>query len=705
MNRKKNTNGAVSVFLVIILVPCLLVASIFADLGRVHVSKGMATSSADLAMDALLTNFDADLNEWYGMVVSCQNIEEFYEASAQLYMRTLASTGLSDEEIVSLIGKVDNLTGEPDIYDMLQVESLTAPSDMITEVPDANLTNPIYIKEEIVEFMKYRAPIELTLGIIDSLSKDSTYVEASKTDDTKPLVDSKTSFYEAEGELLKAAFNSYVAIYDYYSVAVKGGGLSNEKLSGYVDKLTEYKDVYSQIHLSMIKNLINTEGLATYSRATADLSLYSYSYTSSEIYSEIEEKVVVISKDDDEESEDEEDEESEEDEEETTTEEETTEPETEIVKIYHLYGDKIQSLMDNLQTKINNFNSAKAAYETAVESLMGNLPGSGDDQAYVIQWWVQMNNAVNTGSDSKTTAVLNAGKEMINAYAKLDAISAPELTISNTDNLETGWETEVTRLKNEAKSLQEKYLVAGYPEEGADVYLKAVNKLESVSVNNLSTISASNNKVTVDGEVKTLDSAISHIQSKLTAMRDELDGYVEYLDIAIDGDEDQGVPSLTELSTLAGNYDTKLGEWIDNVDTTLTNDSESSLGQNDKNEIGVITGEVAEGEEDKLQEIDINDFTNEITSEAVTELSTRLSNIRTQLKNVIAAIDSLIYGSKKLTGIASYSVFKGEATASTVKKVDIELTNAQLKNYADTTFKTLFDPDTNPVYTLTNMDN
>ena len=700
MNRYKNTSGAVSVFLVIILVPCLLVTSIFADLGRVHLSKGMATSAADLALDALMTNFDADLNEWYGMVVSCQNIEEFYEASAQLYMRTLASTGLSEEEILSLVGKVDNLLGEPEIYDMLQVESLTAPSDMISEVPDANLTNPVYIKEEIVEFMKYRAPIELTLGIIDSLQKDKTYVEASKTEDTKPLVESKTAFYEAEGELLKAAFNSYVAIYDYFKIAVENGGLSNEKLSGYVDKLTEYKNVYSDIHLLMIKNLINTQGLAAYSRATASINMYSYSYTDKEIYSELEEKIIVVSNDDDEESE--------EDTSETeSTEEESTEPETQIIKIYHLYGDKLQSLMDNLEKKITAFKAAKTNYENAVSGLMGNLPGTGDEQAYLIQWWVQMNAAVNTGSDNVTTALASAGREMINAYAKLDAIGGCQ--ISRTENLEVGWETEVTRLKNEAKSLQGRYLVAGVSDD-ADPYLKAVKKLETVSANNINTISASHNKVTVDGETKSLDSAIAHIKSRLTAMKTELEGYVEYLDTAIDGNEsDKSVPegdrvvSLLKLTILAQNYDTSLGTWIDNVDTTLKNDSESSMAQNDKQEIGILTGEIKEGEDSKLQEISMAEFTNEITPTAVTELSTRLSNIRTQLKNVIGAIDSLIYGSEKLTGIGSYSTFKAKATAGTVKAADIKLTNAELKSYADTTFKTLFDPDTDPVYTLANL--
>ena len=59
----KRERGAVSVFLVIILVPCMLVASIFVDVGRVYLSKSMAESAADMALNSLMTHYDADLND------------------------------------------------------------------------------------------------------------------------------------------------------------------------------------------------------------------------------------------------------------------------------------------------------------------------------------------------------------------------------------------------------------------------------------------------------------------------------------------------------------------------------------------------------------------------------------------------------------------------------------------------------------------
>ena len=99
MRSKRGQKGAISVFLSIILVPCIVVSSVFVDLGRVHLSKTMAESSADLALNSLLTNYDADLKDWYGMVASCQNIQEFYEVSAQYFLRTISSQNLSSQTL------------------------------------------------------------------------------------------------------------------------------------------------------------------------------------------------------------------------------------------------------------------------------------------------------------------------------------------------------------------------------------------------------------------------------------------------------------------------------------------------------------------------------------------------------------------------------------------------------------------------------
>ena len=94
MKSYKKTRGAVSVFLVLILVPCLLASSIFVDVSRVELAKGDTLSAADNALNALLAHFDTDLNDWYGMVASCQNIDEFYAQSKNYFLSIVTSQDL-----------------------------------------------------------------------------------------------------------------------------------------------------------------------------------------------------------------------------------------------------------------------------------------------------------------------------------------------------------------------------------------------------------------------------------------------------------------------------------------------------------------------------------------------------------------------------------------------------------------------------------
>ena len=109
MKKRDFQKGAVSVFLVIILIPCIVISGIFVDLSRVKLSQGVATSSADLALNSLMANYDKDLSEFYGLMGSCQNIEDFYEESAQFFLQALYSQGLSADDAESLMAYVSTL--------------------------------------------------------------------------------------------------------------------------------------------------------------------------------------------------------------------------------------------------------------------------------------------------------------------------------------------------------------------------------------------------------------------------------------------------------------------------------------------------------------------------------------------------------------------------------------------------------------------
>ncbi len=640
MKKKNGSRGAISVFLAMILVPCIVVSSLFVDLSRVHLSKTTAESSADLALNALLTNYDADLKDWYGMVASCQNIEEFYQVSANYFIRTLKSQGMSDAEIILLSDYYANATNDDTIYDLLKVECNTQPGAMISAVDGANLSNAALIKEQVVEFMKYRAPIEITTNLVERFKSDSTVMQAIEAEENEPLVEDKQEFFESEGKLTEAAFYSYQAIRAYY-VEANTKGLTNASLSEEYSKFGNYQNVYREILGYVISNLTNTSGLSRYNRYTISKTYYNDYYSNptkrfSDVYSE--------------------------------------KKKVDGVDTYYIDLDDVKDLVDDLAEKKQDFLTAKSNFESAAQPILNKLPyGTGESQTNPIQWWVQMNNAVNASSGTNhTSKVSSAAKAMMQAYSKVLAIDECELRGDLPEDWDSlsDWKDEygATTLISSVESLHYTYLSAGRT-NNSDTYLKAVSNLESVSSSQYGNISASNLYVTVDGQRKNLNSAISYISSDLASTRAEMQAYVDLLDVAIDGD-DGDTPSLTELKSYVTTYEQKLGDW-----TSTAGNTNTTMGDADTQEINGMSASI---------EIDTDD---------VDTLKTRLTRIRSQVQGLIDDIDSLKWGGTAIKDITSLDTFKSKVS---IDKSRIGTTNSDIKSYRDSLFSQKFTPQTLP---------
>lgn len=651
MKLRRDSRGAVSVFLIIILVPCIFISSIFVDISRVHLSRSMAQSAGDLALNTLMTNYDADLSDWYGMAASCQSIEEFYEGSAQFFLRTISSQGLSEDEIKTVASYYAAATDDDTIYDLLQVELMTAPSEMIKAVDGANLTNATMLKKQVVEFMKYRAPIELATSLFERWKANSGDLKAAEeSKKNEELTETKTSYYEAESDLLGAALKSYRAIYKYY-YAVKSENFNNELLKKYAGNLTTYKTAYEEIHNIYIPNLSNTSDLAVYNRVAYSLDKYNDSYPKDGIggYFYTKEKNDVIT--------------------------------------YYFDLSKAEDLYTDLENKVKMFKTAKTQFETNEDAvaLMGKELGNASEQINEIQWWVHMNKAVNA-SKGHTEELKLAGEEMLKTYSQVLAIDKCELS----GEAEDGWDSIYDELIKEVETLQAKYLVADVTDTD-DMYLKMVSKLEEVSEKNINNISASVLKLEneIDGSTKTVNDAIVYINSRLVAMRSELQGYVDLLNVAINGKKKE-VESLDKLTELANKYSTSFEEW-----KSKAYDTDTELGKED---VKSIEGTCEKAEDNVSKEAQ------EINGGAVNALKTRLENIKSQLVTVIDAIDSLKYGDTKLTSITCYDDFV-KAAKKDVKSSDIGMTNGELSTYAADTLSKLIAPNKEKVLTLTNMEN
>lgn len=648
----KKECGAVSVFLVIILVPCMLVASIFVDVGRVHLSKTMAESAAEMALNSLMTHYDSDLNDWYGMVASCQSIEEFYDISEKYYISALKSQNLSDEDISTLVGNFRAMIGEAtEVSDFLRVSETGEDSTSISPVDGANLANSTMLKAQIVDFMKYRAPLAITESVIDRIRDGSLagVDEALESDENKELVDEKKEFCEAEAKLMEDSYYTYKYLYDNYSNASPAP--NNELLTGCLSDMQSYREAYRELNQLLVTNLYNTSGLAIFNRAVVELNAYNYTKSSTNCYQSKYDGTTYWVKC-----------------------HSRKEGDT-----YYIDGTDLEKQFADIDQKIKDFDNAKKNFTNKVNNDTSYSAGSTND----IQYWKHAQDSYNTNNGLETyrTDLSKKAEAMIKSYCVLKAMMTCEIGTEMPENYENTYNTYKTSVENR----QSKYLTAGKT-DASDSYLVLVNRLENISSNNIYKIEP--DSLTVgDGTVYSVK--ISNIAASLSGKREELQKYSDVLKVVIDGDSSKNVKSIAELKQDAIDYADELSDWESQANSTSTD-----MASKDRDDINGIKSSEASGN---------------ITEESITNLETRLKNIKSQIDSVITAIDNFKYGGKKVIEITNYDQFKN-AASSVIKVDDInsKITNSALQNYANSSFTSLFSPNgssSDAIMTINSSDN
>ena len=125
---------------------------------------------------------------------------------------------------------------------------------------NANLSNPVFLKSQIVEFKKYRAPVEIVTGLFEELKNNADALENLEKD--KKLQEYEQQTYEAENELLQRLYDIYVEIDSYKNdqkieKVTKADNLENMQVNMCGLKVTR---VYQQAHKNAIRRYINIEG-------------------------------------------------------------------------------------------------------------------------------------------------------------------------------------------------------------------------------------------------------------------------------------------------------------------------------------------------------------------------------------------------------------------------------------------------------------
>lgn len=253
--------GVVSVFLVIILVPIIAVTSLFVDASRLWLAKSVASSSGDLALNSLMTQYDIDLNNLYGLMGSAQSLDDFKKKVETYFEDSMQSKGVASSYIQQTMQKVHlMLNNYEDISDFLQIDVEDFSSGGIE---NSGLNNPAEVKTQIVNFMKYRAPLDGISALLEKFQKVSDETEG-KSDEAE-LLGKKEEAAEAEGTLME----SLKTLYDLcktYSKQAKSLYSDHKTESQGFEHVIDYASVttqqkYKEIHEFVVCNLLYTSEL------------------------------------------------------------------------------------------------------------------------------------------------------------------------------------------------------------------------------------------------------------------------------------------------------------------------------------------------------------------------------------------------------------------------------------------------------------
>lgn len=239
-------NGAVSVFLSIVLVPMMIVASIMIDYGRVKLGSAMAASAGDLALNTALTDYDNVLKDVYGLMATSQSNDELLEKLEDYYTSSIVAQGVSkadaDDYVGQIMDYIKNSSGSSSI-DFMNMGNIEF---NVEEPKTASLVNPALLRGQIVNFMKYRAPINGGMALLESLKSFSHLSKQME------IVENKQKYYEEQSTLMEDCEKAWGYMAKY--VALFGEKKDFQEIQTGMDNAIS---AYNNINSYMIHNYYN----------------------------------------------------------------------------------------------------------------------------------------------------------------------------------------------------------------------------------------------------------------------------------------------------------------------------------------------------------------------------------------------------------------------------------------------------------------
>jgi hypothetical protein len=270
----KKTEGAISIFLCIILLAMMVLASVLVEGTRVKSAATQIDSALDSSVKSALANYNYLLKELYGLMALSGDDPELLKDEIAYYLeRTLmiADTNENDAESESLWNAINDSKTGSSVLDFFGFSDNGLPPldlydygiEKLKVQPLYNLSEPEVLRAQILEYMKYRAPKQLAEGLMDKFLtfkdfKKQSDVLSKKMDVDKKLTDIKEKQITASDNMVTV--NKFSTDFNLPNQLEIAAGyilgrikiekeLENQKsrLKGVEDEIEEYEDEIEEL--------------------------------------------------------------------------------------------------------------------------------------------------------------------------------------------------------------------------------------------------------------------------------------------------------------------------------------------------------------------------------------------------------------------------------------------------------------------------
>ena len=227
----KRSRGSATIMICILMLPMILFSTLVVDVSRIMYAKSVIGGAGDLILNAQMSEFDHVLKDMYGIFAASSTEAELKEAMRSYYNQTirgiLPELSNNDDEIGKVVNELLGIAFDRQSADSIDFSNILnlaveegSSGFSITGVPGSAIANPAVLKRQIIDAMKYRAPISVASSLLTKLHalKDSRA--------QNKVVEKKLEYAKSLDELSQACIKAAEDIAMYDSIC----GIFNERV-------------------------------------------------------------------------------------------------------------------------------------------------------------------------------------------------------------------------------------------------------------------------------------------------------------------------------------------------------------------------------------------------------------------------------------------------------------------------------------------